>query len=127
MAKDSTINPMDAYQSESVKLQAKTDEALAAVGDLRKLSEKEVKLRKQSMVDDFKRDGISKDIAEEMTNTIFETNMEQNKILEASAMAAEMRILPEQIAAHKRQEMVDKFGEFENNSPSKYRRFRNRY
>ena len=80
MAKDSTINPMDLIK-ESVKLQAKSDEALAVVGDLRKLSEKVVKLRKQSMVDDFKRDGISKDIAEEMTNTIFDTNMEQNKIL----------------------------------------------
>ena len=112
MAKDSTINPMDAIKA-NVKLQAKTDEALAAVGDLRKLSEEEVKLRKQSMVDNHKRAGISNDIAEEMTNTYFEANMEQNKILEASAMAAEMRILPEQIAAHKRQEMVDKFGEFE--------------
>ena len=77
MAKDSTFNPMDAIKA-NVKLQAKTDEALAAVGDLRKLSEKEVKLRKQSMVDDFKRDGISKDIAEEMTNTSVEANMEQN-------------------------------------------------
>ena len=109
MAKESSA--MDLIK-ESVKLQAKSDEALALVGDLRKLSEEDLKLRKKTMIDDFKRDGISKGIAEEMTNTIFDTNMEQNKILESNAIAADMRLLPEQIAADKRQEMVDKFGEF---------------
>ena len=96
---------------DKVKLDAKSDESLALMGDLRKLSEADLKLQKKAMVENKMAEGVSKGIAEEMTNTIFDTNMEQNKILESNAMAAEMRILPEQIAAHKRQEMVDKFGE----------------
>jgi len=108
MAK-SDVNTMDLLK-EQMK-EAATDQ-LAVLGDLRKLSEEELKETKASMQKDLERDGLSKGVAEELVGSFIDSNIEQNKILETNRLATEAGLLPEQVAAKKRQEMVDKFGEF---------------
>ena len=108
MAK-SDVNTMDLLK-EQMK-EAATDQ-LAVLGDLRKLSEEELKETKASMQKDLERDGLSKGVAEELVGSFIDSNIEQNKILETNRLATEAGLLPEQVAARKRQEMVDKFGEF---------------
>ena len=93
--------------------QVKKDAAdsFSVLQDMRKLSEEELKEEKQGRIRELMAlNNMSEGIAEEMVDAFISENKEQNKLAETEKLARERGLAADQVAAKKRQELIEQFG-----------------